>query len=120
MMRRSAAVTLSLFALLSARATLAQEPAALKPVPRDTATIPAHARPPAGMCRIWLDDVPVAQQPAPTDCTSAVRNKPAKGRVLFGDDYVKRESTLKTLPFGKGFAPAKMSKPPLVKRDTLR
>lgn len=120
-MRRFSAVTLGLFALVCARATLAQEPAAQKPVPRDTATIPARARPPAGMCRIWLDDVPVAQQPAPTDCTSAVRNKPAKGRVLFGDDYVKRESTLKTVPFGKGFAPAKsQSKPPIIKRDTLR
>ena len=118
-MRRSAAVTIGLFALVSARATLAQEPAAVKPVPRDTAAIPARARPPAGMCRIWLDDVPVAQQPAPTDCTSAVRNKPAKGRVLFGDDYVKRESTQKTLPFGKGFAPAKStSRPPVLKRDT--
>src|SRR6266513_6446147 len=49
-------------------------------------TIPQESRPPAGMCRIWLDDVPAGQQPAPTDCASAVRNRPANGRVLFGDE----------------------------------
>jgi len=38
------------------------------------------------MCRIWLDDVPPAQQPAPTDCASAVRNRPSNGRVIFGDE----------------------------------
>jgi hypothetical protein len=40
------------------------------------------------MCRIWLDGVPPGQQPAPTDCATAVRNRPANGRVIFGDDYV--------------------------------
>ena len=50
-------------------------------------TIPADSRPPAGMCRIWLDDVPAGQQPAPTDCATAVKNKPQNGRVIFGDDY---------------------------------
>ena len=49
--------------------------------------IPAGHRPPAGMCRIWLDGVPPGQQPAPTDCATAVRNRPANGRVIFGDDY---------------------------------
>jgi len=34
-------------------------------------------------------DVPAAQQPAPTDCASAVRNRPANGRVLFGDESPK-------------------------------
>lgn len=69
--------------------------------------IPASSRPPAGMCRIWLDDVPAAQQPAPTDCASAVRNRPAKGRVIFGDDYVKkgkRPDSAKSSPPIKGFA----------------
>ena len=73
--------------------------------------IPASERPPAGMCRIWLDDVPAAQQPAPTDCASAVRNRPAKGRVIFGDDYVappKRDSSKSGgNPAIKGFAPGK-------------
>jgi hypothetical protein len=72
--------------------------------------IPASSRPPAGMCRIWLDDVPAAQQPAPTDCATAVRNRPAKGRVIFGDDYVApkggRDGS-KGNPSIKGFAPEK-------------
>lgn len=53
--------------------------------------IPAESRPPAGMCRIWLDDVPAGQQPAPTDCPTAIKNKPQNGRVIFGDDYAKKE-----------------------------
>ena len=48
--------------------------------------VPAGHRPPAGMCRIWLDGVPPGQQPAPTDCTSALRNRPSNGRVIFGDE----------------------------------
>jgi hypothetical protein len=70
--------------------------------------IPESARPPAGMCRIWLEDVPVAQQPAPTDCASAVRSRPAKGRVIFGDDYVSKKakgSDSAKRPPVKGFAP---------------
>jgi hypothetical protein len=47
--------------------------------------VPPAFYPPAGMCRIWINQVPAAQQPAPTDCASAVRNRPANGRVLFGD-----------------------------------
>ena len=52
--------------------------------------VPANIRPPAGMCRIWLNGVPPAQQPAPTDCATAVKNRPQNGRVIFGDDYVSR------------------------------
>jgi hypothetical protein len=37
------------------------------------------------MCRIWINQVPAAQQSAPTDCASAVRNRPSNGKVLFGD-----------------------------------
>lgn len=54
--------------------------------------VPAAYRPPPGMCRIWLTGVPPNQQPAPTDCASAVRNRPPNGRVLFGDDYVAKKS----------------------------
>ena len=49
--------------------------------------VPAESRPPKGMCRIWLDKVPAKQQPAPTDCPTAVRNRPSNGKVIFGDDY---------------------------------
>ena len=81
--------------------------------------IPPGERPPAGMCRIWLDDVPAAQQPAPTDCSTAVRNRPEKGRVIFGDDYkrARREDTSKAKTPVKGFAPSgkPVIKPPLRK-----
>lgn len=55
-------------------------------------TVPPKLRPPAGMCRIWLDGVPPGRQPAPTDCASALRNRPATGRVIFGDDYAHPDS----------------------------
>jgi hypothetical protein len=66
---------------------------AQQPQPKDSAkkslatAIPADARPPKGMCRIWIDAVPAAQQPAATDCASAVKNRPANARVIFGDDF---------------------------------
>jgi hypothetical protein len=60
--------------------------------------IPAGYRPPAGMCRIWIDGVAPAQQPAVTDCKSAVRNRPANGRVIFGDDYAPKGGKKTKLP----------------------
>ncbi len=70
--------------------------------------IPADARPPKGMCRIWLDGVPAAQQPAPTDCPTALKNRPSNGRVVFGDELAdtsrKRGSDRSKLPpAAKGF-----------------
>jgi hypothetical protein len=47
--------------------------------------IPPGQLPPAGMCRIWIDGVPPGQQPAPTDCQTAVANKPANARIIWGD-----------------------------------
>jgi hypothetical protein len=44
------------------------------------------------MCRIWLDGVPAGRQPAPTDCASALRNRPANGQVIFGDDFARPDS----------------------------
>lgn len=84
-------------------------------VRQDSSAVPATSRPPKGMCRIWLSDVPASQQPAATDCASAVRNRPPTGRVIFGDDYSqpKRDSTAKAVPTGKGFMEMK---PPVVFR----
>jgi hypothetical protein len=73
--------------------------------------VPKAYRPPPGMCRIWLDRVPPRQQPAPTDCPTAVRNRPPNGRVLFGDDYkeagegkdAKDRDEAKDLPFLRKF-----------------
>lgn len=47
--------------------------------------VPESALPPAGMCRVWLRDVPERQQPAPTDCATALRTRPRTAILLFGD-----------------------------------
>ena len=53
--------------------------------------VPEGHKPPPGMCRIWIDGVPPGRQSAPTDCATAVRNRPSNGRVIWGDDDRKRE-----------------------------
>jgi hypothetical protein len=78
---------------MSAGVAEAQRPVPVNPQaqqsPRRDQIVPPGFYPPAGMCRIWINGVPAAQQPAPTDCSSAVRNRPANGKVLFGDDQPK-------------------------------
>ena len=74
--------------------------------------IPADARPPKGMCRIWIDGVPASQQPAATDCATAVKNRPANARVIFGDDFAdtsksKTGEKNKLPPNVKGFTDVK-------------
>ena len=81
---RSALFSLAFSAGLAGAAGAQQQ----QPSASDSA--PKAYWPPPGMCRIWLDKVPAKQQPAPTDCPTAVRNKPANGKVLFGDDYVEK------------------------------
>lgn len=49
------------------------------------ATIPRGHLPPAGMCRVWIDGVPPGRQARPTDCRTAMRNRPAHGRVIYSD-----------------------------------
>jgi hypothetical protein len=91
---------------VSAGAAKAQRPVPVKSLTpatqqsqsRRDQIVPPGFFPPAGMCRIWINDVPAGQQPAPTDCASAVRNRPANGKVLFGDDppKVKKEKSDKS------------------------
>ncbi|MGI9077738.1 MAG: hypothetical protein ACR2G6_10510 [Gemmatimonadaceae bacterium] len=50
-----------------------------------TQHVPDSYRPPPGMCRIWLTDVPPARQPEPTDCPAAIRRRPPNARVIFGE-----------------------------------
>ncbi len=73
--------------------------------------VPTSARPPKGMCRIWIDGVPAAQQPAATDCATAVKNRPANGRVIFGDEFADTNKangkTPKLPPGAKGFTDVK-------------
>src|SRR5205085_9578634 len=82
--------------VLAAGVAHAQRPVPQKPqkpqsqqTQRRDQIVPPGFFPPAGMCRIWLNDVPAGQQPAPTDCPAAVRNRPANARVLFGDESQK-------------------------------
>ena len=107
MKQLSAVLTIGLL-LASAAPVMAQRGA-----PKDTARkIPADARPPKGMCRVWIDGVPAAQQPAATDCPTAVKNRPNNGRVIFGDDYPDSSKTkptdkVKLPPDVKGFTGVK-------------
>ena len=89
------------FALLAAgllaagRPANAQLPKGLPQIPglpkrQQQTKVPPAYRPPAGMCRIWIEGVPASQQPAPTDCVTAVRNRPVNGTVIFGEDSPKR------------------------------
>ena len=80
-----------------------------------TDSVPAAYKPPAGMCRVWVDGVPASSQPASTDCASAVRNKPANARVIYGEEANKHGKTAPE-PVIKGFAapPSQRKLPPLV------
>jgi hypothetical protein len=69
-------------ALLALLAVPAAATAQARNAPRDT--VPLSMLPPAGKCRIWMAGVPAAQQPAPTDCATALRQKPANGVLLYG------------------------------------
>ncbi|HEV8237544.1 MAG TPA: hypothetical protein VGP84_23190 [Gemmatimonadaceae bacterium] len=88
---------------------------------KKASAIPADARPPKGMCRIWIDGVPAAQQPAATDCPTAVKNRPANARVIFGDDFTdttksKTGDKSKLPPNVKGFTGVKPPEVILPKR----
>ena len=72
---------------------LAAAPVAAQGSVRPPDTIPTALRPPPGMCRVWLANVPAGKQAAPTDCATAVRNRPANGVVVFGDSSKGRGSS---------------------------
>jgi len=108
----------------TAAPVMAQQPTPKDSSKKGTTPIPADARPPKGMCRIWIDGVPAAQQPAATDCPSAVKNRPANGRVIFGDDYADSSKTKqpekgKLPPDVKGFQGVKPPLQLLPKRPPL-
>ncbi len=90
-MGRTMAGAVALLALVGTRAA-AQSSAS----PPD---MPASYRPPPGMCRVWLKDVPPMQQPAPTDCRTALRTRPADAVVVFGPDGA-RKTTLPVNAWG--------------------
>jgi len=90
----------------AARPVAAQEPA------RDASPqVPVTFTPPAGLCRVWLGGVPASQQPAPTDCASAIKNRPANAAVVFGPKRRSESSELESfarrggLPLGRQITP---------------
>jgi hypothetical protein len=80
---RSAGVLAGVAVAFAAPALAAQG----KPAEKESAdvAIPETAWPPAGMCRVWLRDVPERQQPAPTDCVTALRMRPRDATLLMGE-----------------------------------
>ncbi len=114
-------VIAGLFAATAAPARVWAQQPQQKDSARKAPAIPADARPPKGMCRIWLDNVPPAQQPAATDCTTAIRNRPSNGHVIFGDDFAdsakaKATDKSKLPPNIKGFTEVKPASVTLPKR----
>lgn len=59
--------------------------------------MPESFTPPAGLCRLWISGVPASQQPAPTDCASAIRNRPSNADVVFGPQ--RRGESMEMRPF---------------------
>ena len=80
----------------------AQRQQVTKDSAKSASAIPASARPPRGMCRVWIDGVPAAQQPAATDCQTAIKNRPANAHLIFGDED---SDTSKTKTAGRGRLP---------------
>lgn len=83
-------------------------PASRAPAADATADVPKDMIPPAGKCRIWMRGVPAAQQPAPTDCTTALRQAPSNGVLVFGpalrdlSPFEARRSELRTQQAERG------------------
>ena len=75
------------------------------------APVPKAYLPPAGMCRIWVDNVPANRQPAPTDCATAIRNKPPNARVVFPPGRDGKADAQKLAP-GRGRTDTTKRKPP--------
>lgn len=67
-----------------------------------SSNVPQSAQPPAGLCRVWLENVPVSQQPAPTDCATAIKNRPNNARVVFGN---LKDDAAKPAPKAGGTSP---------------
>jgi hypothetical protein len=74
-------------------------------------SVPKEYLPPPGMCRIWVDNVPANRQPAPTDCATAIRNKPPNARVVFPPGRDGKSDAQKPAP-GRGRPDTTKRKPP--------
>jgi hypothetical protein len=70
--------------LIVAGAALATEASAQVMV--RASSVPPGQRPPAGMCRVWIEGVPAGRQPSVTDCVTARATAPLNSRIIFGSD----------------------------------
>jgi hypothetical protein len=93
---------------------LAQSPPTKAPPRKATTTVPKEQLPPKGMCRIWVENVPANRQPAPTDCATAVRNRPPNARVIFPEERPAPRTSLRPQ------APAAKGKAPVTRDSTAR
>jgi hypothetical protein len=57
--------------------------------------VPPGQRPPAGMCRVWIDGVPPGRQPRATDCETAQRQRRPGSRIIYGEDRRAREREMR-------------------------
>ena len=79
--------------------------------------MPETFTPPAGLCRVWLTGVPASQQPAPTDCASAIKNRPANSAVVFGPKRRTEPHELESFtrrggsPAARAFSPNALASP---------
>lgn len=70
--------------LIVAGAALATEASAQVMV--TASSVPPGQRPPADMCRVWIEGVPAGRQPAVTDCVTARATAPLNSRIIYGSD----------------------------------
>jgi hypothetical protein len=78
---RTAAATLILIGLTASAGIHAQGRG------RQAQGIPPGHVPPAGLCRVWYDNLPPGRQPAPTNCDRAeqIASRDRNARVVYGD-----------------------------------
>lgn len=80
-------------ATMAAAALVSSVPAAAQGHGRGGA-VPPGQRPPAGLCRVWVEGLPPGQQPGVSDCSYARTHVPPGGRVLYGGPAPRRASTV--------------------------
>jgi hypothetical protein len=82
----------------------------VRPWEQVNAGIPPSERPPPGMCRVWLNNVPAGSQPAPTSCSKAIQMHPPNGHVIFGEDG-RRPTATRVPPARSSVKPSDSSGP---------
>jgi hypothetical protein len=110
-MRNLAALFLALMLVTPSRGFSQSQKTTQKAQEKD-APVPKAYLPPPGMCRVWVDNVPAARQPAPTDCATAIRNRPPNARVVFPAGRSGRSGEPKALVPSRPKADTTKKKPP--------